>query len=89
MQSTLTYSPLVSCPFCLNISCRISCSRAFSRKLAIDELRRSSGGGVPFDVTSMGPGDETFKGPDDDDLFESVGEIGGETDRAPLTGAGM
>lgn len=86
---------MTSWPFCLIISKRISCSRALSLKAAIDELRRSSGGGVEplaaaCDELWCGIGDETLIigviGADVDDLLESVGEIGGETDKAPLTG---
>lgn len=83
---------ITSCPFCLIISNLISCSRALSLKAAIDELRRSSGGGVEPVAECCGIGDETLigvKGADVDDLLESVGEIGGDTDKAPLTGTDM
>lgn len=66
----------------------------------MDELRRSSGGGEPADpplddgadvwfVWCCGVGDETFigvNGAEVEDLLESVGEIGGETVNAELTG---
>lgn len=56
----------------------------------MDELRRSSGGvgeSPEADCDGLcGAGDETLIiEVDVDDLFESVGEIGGETDKAPLT----
>ena len=86
-------------PFWRIISNRISCSRAFRRNAAIDELRRSSGGGDELwtvGVTATeefgddcNVGDETLIGvigADVEDLFESVGEIGGETESAELTG---
>ncbi len=86
-----------SCPFWRIISNRISCSRALRRNAAIDEVRRSSGGGgVVLELTFVSwadagwwDGDETLigvNGAEVDDLLESVGEIGGETESAALTG---
>jgi hypothetical protein len=58
----------------------------------MDELRRSSGGGEEpleaADVGLCGPGEETLINDivvEADDLLESVGEIGGETERFPGT----
>ena len=74
---------MISWPFWRNISNRISCSRAFKRRAAIDELRRSSGGGVDTDGLDneccvwLDAWDVCWLvGPD---WVESVGEIGGDT----------
>lgn len=65
------------CPFCLSISSLSSCSRAFNRSAAIDELRRSSGGvDLPLVIGVVGCDD-------DDDVVDCCGggpDCGGGAD---------
>lgn len=70
------------CPFWRSISSRISCSRAFRRRAAIDELRRSWGGVVD-------PGAEPEPPPCwGETTGTEVGDTGGEAGVGRLAGGG-